>query len=326
MMSRPDSTGVSQRAWLSTTLHRLMSLAFLFLIMPSAWSAQWPPALKTVDVGNGIRLHYVEAGAGASVVLVHGSISDYTYWEAPFEFLSQHYHVLAYSRRYNYPNANPSRPGYSAVVDADDLAAFIEKLHLGPVYVIGHSYGGLTALFLLVRHPGIARAVVLAEPPAVSLLNHLEGSRDAEGKAMFQDIQQHMIQPMRNAFLNKDPEVGVRRFIDYVKEDTTAWNRMSASSKAETMRDAHEWDVMMTTGEFFPVIEPEAVSKINVPVLLLSGQNSYPFLNLVDEKLLRLIPNSERIVLQGATHQMLYDKPAICADEILTFLRRVENP
>src|ERR1700733_15080333 len=158
-------------------LLRLMSVALLLLTMPSAWSAQWPPALKTVDVGNGIRLHYIEAGVGAPVVLVHGSISDYTYWEAPFEALSQHYHVLAYSRRYNYPNDNPSRSGYSAVIDADDLAAFIDKLHLGPVYVIGHSYGALTALFLLVQYPGIARAVVLAEPPATSLLNHLEGVR-----------------------------------------------------------------------------------------------------------------------------------------------------
>jgi pimeloyl-ACP methyl ester carboxylesterase len=274
---------------------------------------------------NGIHLHYAEAGAGAPVVLVHGSISDYAYWEAPLEVLSQHYHVVAYSRRYNYPNANPNRPGYSAVVDADDLAALIDKLHLGPVYVIGHSYGALTALFLLVKHPGIARAVVLAEPPATSLLNHLEGVRAAEGKKMFEDMQQRMIQPMRDAFLNKKPEAGVQRFVDYVKEDPTAWNRMSASSKAETMRDAHEWEVMMTTGELFPVIEPEAISKINVPVLLLSGQNSYPFLNLVDEELLLLIPNCERIVLQGATHQMLYDKPAICDDEVLTFLRRVEN-
>jgi pimeloyl-ACP methyl ester carboxylesterase len=57
---------------------------------------------------------------------------------------------------------------------------------------------------------------------------------------------------------------------------------------------------------------------------LLSGQDSYPFLNLIDEELLRLIPNSERIVLHGATHQMLYDKPVICDAEILTFFRRVE--
>jgi pimeloyl-ACP methyl ester carboxylesterase len=192
------------------------------------------------------------------------------------------------------------------------------------VYVIGHSYGALTALFLLVQYPGTARAVVLAEPPATSLLNHLEGVRNSEGKAKFEDIEQRMIQPMRSAFLNKEPEEGVHRFIDYVKDDPTAWNRMPASSKAETMRDAHEWEVMMTTGELFPPIQPEAISKINVPVLLLSGQDSYPFLNLIDEELLRLIPNSERIVLHGATHQMLYDKPVICDAEILTFLRRVE--
>jgi hypothetical protein len=47
--------------------------------------------------------------------------------------------------------------------------------------------------------------------------------------------------------------------------------------------------------------------------------------------LLRLISNSERIVLHSATHQMFYDKPVICDAGVLSFLRRsvhhaVEDP
>jgi pimeloyl-ACP methyl ester carboxylesterase len=79
---------------------------------------------------------------------------------------------------------------------------------------------------------------------------------------------------------------------------------------------------MMTVGELFPTIDPAAIAKIKVPVLLLSGQNSYPFLNLTDEQLNRLIPKSERIVLNGAGHQMFYDRPEVCDAESLSCFER----
>jgi pimeloyl-ACP methyl ester carboxylesterase len=81
---------------------------------------------------------------------------------------------------------NSAFSGYSAVVDAQDLAAFLHALHLGKVVVIGHSYGALTALFLAVKHPELVRALVLAEPPAISLLAHLPGDKAQIGKAMFE--------------------------------------------------------------------------------------------------------------------------------------------
>jgi pimeloyl-ACP methyl ester carboxylesterase len=307
-------------------MHAIRAFTLLILLgLPVASAEQWAPTVRTVAIGDGVTLHYVEAGKGIPVIFLHGSISDYTYWEGPFKALAKHYHVLAYSRRYNYPNTNSSRPGYSATTDSDDLAAFIEQLHLGKVYIVGHSYGALTTLFLLVKHPDVVRGAVLAEPPAVSLLNHLDGNRAAQGTAMFADIERRLVQPMRAAFGLGDAELGVSTFINYVKDDPTAWSRMNASSQAETMRDAHEWEVMMTVGELFPDIEPQAVSKIQIPVLLLSGDRSYPFLNLIDEELVQLIPHSERIVLHGATHQMFYDKPAICEDEVLAFLRRNDS-
>src|SRR5262245_2927891 len=87
------------------------------------------PTIRTVDVGRGITLHYVEEGTGVPVIFVHGSLSDGGYWADQIGPFAQHYRAIAYSRRYNYPNVNPARPRYSAVVDAEDLAAFIHALH-----------------------------------------------------------------------------------------------------------------------------------------------------------------------------------------------------
>jgi non-heme chloroperoxidase len=281
------------------------------------------PEIRAADIGHGITLHYVEEGTGAALVFVHGSLSDGGYWADQIGAFSKHYRAIAYSRRYNYPNTNPVLPGYSAVTDADDLAAFIHRRRLGRVVVIGHSYGALTALFLAARHPELVRALVLAEAPAVSLLPRLAGDQAEAGKAAFEDIQRRMVIPMQQEFRAGNREAGIRTFMAYVFNDPGAWDRMSDSSRKETLRDAREWDVMMTTGTLFPDIEPRTIRKITAPVLLLSGAKSYPFLGMITHELARLIPNSQTIVLPDAGHQMWFQDPETCRNDVETFLDRL---
>jgi len=58
---------------------------------------------------------------------------------------------------------------------------------------------------------------------------------------------------------------------------------MSLSSREETLKDAHEWAVIMTTGTLFPVIGPEAIRRISVPVLMFSRESPTPFSALSNE-------------------------------------------
>jgi pimeloyl-ACP methyl ester carboxylesterase len=304
---------------LVTVLLVLAPLSPHSLAQPSVAS----PPMQTVAIGNGINLHYLDLGKGVPMIFVHGSLSDAGYWAGQLGEFTKHYRAIAYSRRYNYPNSNPDRSGYSAVVDAEDLAAFIGVLHLSKVVVIGHSYGALTALFLAAKHPELVRALVLAEPPAVSLLAHLQGDQAKSGKAMFDDIQLRMVLPMQQAFGRGDRAAGIGIFIDYVFNDPHAWAQMPQSARDETLRDAHEWDVMMTTGTLFPEIAPGTIRKITTPSLLLSGAKSYPFLGLITEELARLLPNREVILLPNAGHQMWYQAPDTCRKDVEAFLMHV---
>lgn len=299
----------------------LVLAAILGLVCSPAAAAAAPakPRPGSIDIGHGITLHYLTAGSGAPVIFVHGSIGDDTYWSDQVAAFSDRYRAIAYSRRYNFPNTNPAVPGYSAVVDAQDLAALIKKMHLGKVYLIGHSYGALTALFLATEHPELIRAVVLAEPPAVSLLQHLPPEQASKGEAMFADIQARMVEPMKRAFAAGKRDEGVGIFIDYVLDDPRAWKKMRPADRADTMRDAHEWDVMMTSGTLFPEIDPAAIRKIRVPVLVMSGGVSYKFLGYIDQEIVRLIPNSRSIVYPDAGHQMWYRYPALCREDAEAF-------
>lgn len=295
---------------------RIFALTLGAIVMAGA-----SPDIRSVNIGPGVTLHYVDQGRGTPVIFVHGSISDGGYWSDQIGPFSQHYRAIAYSRRYNFPNHNPPIAGYSALTDADDLAAFIQALHLGKVVVVGHSYGALTALLFAQRHPALIRALVLAEPPAVSLLNDLPPPQTAKGKAMYADIQRRMVRPMQRDFRRGDRDAGVADFIDYVFNNPHAWKDMSPSDRADTMRDAHEWDVMMTRGTLFPTISPQAVRTIRTPALVMSGDRSYPFLGLIDTELGALLPDSRSITIRHAGHQMWYQHPAECRSDVEQFLR-----
>jgi pimeloyl-ACP methyl ester carboxylesterase len=151
---------------------RWLSGAALLLIASSLLvqtGAAQEPSTKQLTLRNGITLHYVEQGGGDPVIFVHGSLRDYTHWQEQVSAFAKNHHAIAYSRRYNFPNQNAPISGYSAVIDAEDLAQLIEALHLGKVEIVGHSYGALAALFLAVHHPDVIRALSLAEPPVIVL-------------------------------------------------------------------------------------------------------------------------------------------------------------
>ncbi|HEX2714730.1 MAG TPA: alpha/beta hydrolase [Candidatus Acidoferrales bacterium] len=307
------------RLHLPVSLVTLAALAALPAV--TARAQGYVPAIEKITVGDGVELHYVALGKGTPVIFVHGSLSDGSYWNDQLASFAESYQVIAYSRRYNLPNTNTPRPGYSAIVDAEDLAALIEKLHLGKVSVVGHSYGALTALFLAIKHPELVRSLVLAEAPAVSLLAHLPKDEAEIGKQTLADIERQMVEPMKVAFRKGDREAGLRAFIGFVLRDPQAWDKWSEVARQDTLKNVREWDVMMTSGELFPDLDPQAVRNIHAPVLLLSGEKSYPFLALIDEELERLIPNNRRIVFRGATHAMWFEQPVACRNAVLEFLR-----
>jgi hypothetical protein len=107
---------------------------------------------------NGANFSYVEKGHGTPILLVHGSLSDFTMWSAQLDVLGQNHRVVALSRRYHWPNASKEDPkDYTAQLHANDVAAIIQALKLGPVHLVGHSYGGFICAYVAKEHPELGR-------------------------------------------------------------------------------------------------------------------------------------------------------------------------
>jgi pimeloyl-ACP methyl ester carboxylesterase len=115
---------------------------------------------KFVEAG-GLRVHYLEAGAGTPLILLHGGLATAeASWRVPLPDLAKAYHVLAPDSRGHGRTGNPAL-NLSYAQMADDLAAFIDALGLERPLIAGYSDGGQIALEFGLGHPGKARALVL---------------------------------------------------------------------------------------------------------------------------------------------------------------------
>jgi pimeloyl-ACP methyl ester carboxylesterase len=300
---------------MNNSVHQVLLVALL--VAPSASlsgpesAAQEsrPPELRRVALRDGVELHYLERGKGVAVIFVHGSLGDYSTWDTQLGPFAETYRAIAYSRRYNYPNTNGLRPNHSAVVEAQDLAAFIKALDLGKVHAVGHSYGGYTALFLAVNHPELVRTLTLAEPPVI-----FTGDRPEESK-------ERLAKQARAAFEKGDPEEAVRAIINASREG--AYDRIPELFRRQLLRNARELKALVTSDQMYPGLDRDAVRRIEVPTLLLSGEKSPTSLKSVDAELERLLPEKsrQRVIIHDADHGMWFQQPEACRKATLEFLR-----
>jgi len=101
---------------------------------------------------DGFTLHYVSAGRGPAVVLLHGLGGFAESWRRTVEALAPRYTVIAVDLPGFGRSAKP-RARYSLGFFANALGGFLDGLGLGSVSLVGHSLGGAVAVaFSLTSH------------------------------------------------------------------------------------------------------------------------------------------------------------------------------
>jgi len=111
---------------------------------------------------NGTRLHYVTAGEGPPVMLLHGWPQTWYEWRHVIGLLASDHRVVAPDLRGFGYSAKPSA-GYDAVTMAADLAALSDHLGLRDVTVIGHDWGAVFGYVYAAMTPGQVRALGVVE-------------------------------------------------------------------------------------------------------------------------------------------------------------------
>jgi pimeloyl-ACP methyl ester carboxylesterase len=114
---------------------------------------------------NGIRQHYVDAGDGPPVVLLHGfPFTNYT-WRHQIPELAKQYRVIATDLR-GYGETDKPMDGYDKRNMASDLLELMRILGIEKISLVGHDRGARGATHFAKDHPeAIDRLVVMDNVP-----------------------------------------------------------------------------------------------------------------------------------------------------------------
>jgi len=265
--------------------------------------------VKSVFI-NGDSLHYVDIGKGDPVVFVHGGLGDYRTWDAQMDEFAKNHRVIAYSRRYAYPNKQTvsESADFSVTPNSKDLTEFIKALKLEPVHLVGHSYGAFTALLTTIEHPDLVRSLTLGEPPVMSLLPP-PSPNDANPFAKAVE-----------AIANNEQEKAVSNFLGVVTGDSVYFSKLPQRDREIMMANITELKGVLYTQNPFPMVTCDDLRNIKTPVKLVTGEKSPLFFNLIIKELDRCLSNREKAILPNTTHGLEYENPSEFNKEVLAFI------
>jgi len=287
---------------------KIAYLSALLLSVTQAVAVETPKQITA----NGTALTYVEEGKGVPVVLVHGAVGDYRTWTGEMADFASRYHVIAYSLRSHYPNTWTDGP-YSAQVHTADLVALLQALNLGPVHLVGHSYGGLMAAVVAREHPELVRTLVLAEP---SLNGLIAANEDAKAQL----AQVGTVMKTAQGLVQKgESEQAVIAFIDFVNEPGGGFKGIPEFYGNGMLQNASTVKPLLASPPP-PSFTCDDAKTMTVATLLVEGQLTHEFRRMVNAELQRCLPHAERTVVPGAAHPLEMVKPQEFNAAVLQFL------
>ena len=111
---------------------------------------------------NGYEAHYLKAGSGPPVVLIHGGASDARDWTGTMEALGDRFSFYALDLL-GYGESERNERGYYFHEFTDFLSGFIDKLNLEKPVLAGHSLGGRFCIEVAMKQPQKVSKLVLID-------------------------------------------------------------------------------------------------------------------------------------------------------------------
>jgi pimeloyl-ACP methyl ester carboxylesterase len=262
---------------------------------------------------NGIEMHYAVSGpeGGPPLVMIHGTLGDQRSLAAQMEPLgAEGFRTMALSLRHCWPDSWREGGDFTIDTHVADVAAFIRALDDGPVALLGHSRGGHIAFRVAERHPDLVARLILAEPGGERDTS-LGGEPGAKGQAS-------AFAAAAERIAAGDEEGGLRIVAEHTG-GPGAWEKRPEARKALNRANART-----LLGQIHEARKPYTRAQaeaIRAPTLLLLGAETRPAFTANVEALAGAIPRATTVVIPGATHGLLFEKPAEVNAAVVTFIR-----
>jgi pimeloyl-ACP methyl ester carboxylesterase len=276
------------------------------------------PASREVLAG-GLRCHYLEAGSGPPIVLLHGTAIDSAAlsYGPSLEALASRHRVLALDwpgyGRSERPRTNPELTDYVAL-----LGAFLDALGLARAHLVGFSMGGAVAIgFALAAEERVETLTLVgsygldAKLP-VPLLPYLALRTPALRQSVVWGLRRSRL--LTRLLLTRVVFADPKRVTPELVNDV---HRQLRAPEAE--RSFLAW----LRGELRPFVLgttfADRLERIDVPTLLLHGRRDRVIPSGKALRATERIPNARIVVVPGCGHWVPREAPATFERELLAF-------
>ncbi|MEN3383285.1 MAG: hypothetical protein V7608_3329 [Hyphomicrobiales bacterium] len=256
-----------------------------------------------------------ETGAGPTLVLMPGSCSTGAAWRPVVSQWNGNFRCVTTSLL-GYGGTAERRT--SDDVDISHEVEIIEAVvrHAGgPVHLVGHSFGGLTALAVALRKKVPLLSLTIAEAPAPEILRH---TGEHEHYRSFRDMSEAYF-----AAFHAGEEAAIERMIDFFGGAGTfaSWPpRVRAYAVETTPVNILDW-----ASAYGFALTPALLRSVEIPALILYGETSHPAVRRANELLGLCIPNALTLAIPGAAHFMIATHANEVADAVTRHVASAEK-
>jgi pimeloyl-ACP methyl ester carboxylesterase len=235
---------------------------------------------------GGARVHYRVGGAGPPVVLVHGLSGSGRWWRRNAGALAARFRVFAV----DLVGFGRSRGPFRLAEAADVLRDWMGRVGVHRAHVVGHSMGGYIAAELATGADAPVDRLVLVDAAAFPLGWH----------------------PVRHA-------VGLARAVRYMAPS------FLPVLAADAVR-AGPWTLFRAAREAVESDLEARCEGVRAPTLVVWGEHDCVVPPAFGRRLAACLPDGELVVIEGAGHNPMWDRPGPFNRAVLDFLGRAEAP
>jgi pimeloyl-ACP methyl ester carboxylesterase len=294
---------------------RALRLFLLGIVCAFTARAEAPIASLTKDVG-GTKLHYLSAGHGPTVILLHGYAETSRMWRPLIPLLADHFTVIAPDLPGIGDSDIPAK-GLDMKSAATTIHALAKALGVTKARVVGHDIGLMVAYAYTAQYPTEVEKLVLMD----AFLPGVEGWEPIYNNPGLWHFR----------FTGPTPAALVqgreRTYFDYYWNDFAADKTRSLSvADREAYTAAYSRPGRMTAGWAYFMAFPQtakdfaalAQAKLAMPVLSIGGEKSLG--NELGDQTKLVGTNVTVIVVKDAGHWILEEKPKETMDALVKFL------
>jgi pimeloyl-ACP methyl ester carboxylesterase len=253
-------------------------------------------AAKDVTV-FGFKLHYLEAGRGAPLVLLHGLGGDGSRWAPNIDPLAKDFHVFALDQ-IGFGESDKPLANYHTGMLAEFLVGFLKAVGVPKASLVGNSMGAGVALYTAAKFPQVVDRIVLADGG---------GYRSESGRAAAAPTPEAL---HRRQIQNSVTREETREFFRILFHDKSlVTDKMVDDQYSMRLRSAFTITKIQEAGEKGLGSLTEAqVRAVTAPTLIVWGKYDELANPAGADRLEQAIPGSRKVIIDNCGHMPQLEK------------------